>query len=665
VPRLDYCSPPPLRRASLVAAALSIFAATAVRAQEKAEPVRNIEELDLEQLLGTVTSASRTEESVLTAPATVTVLDQNDIIQSGATTIPDLLRKVPGVQVLEMAPGDYLVSLRGTSGLTGNNVVVLLDGTPLNSRIDGNVDWSVLPIDVTQVQRIEVVRGPVSTIYGPDAYTGVISIISMSPSESRAAASMHLAAGIDSSGKPAGIVAGTVSGTHGTLSARLSMNGRYDSTFSGAGSTPAWATGGGTAFLQYDPSAAATLTLEVGGAFSRRSALDHLVLESLPQDNTLLFANFRLLIHKLPSIFESLEIWERIRSLEIRARGTFAGFSYGGANSFDEETGFDLRFALPRHFKLAVGALGGVEYVDAPFIHPSENAKLRPRYGFYVDAGFDWHKLSLSAAARADASELANGIHFAGRGSVIWHEAKWALRLTAGGAYRDPTYVEVAGRFVDPETRLILLEGTPGLNPPQITAIELGAIIAPWGKLTIKPTVYVAQLTNLMVENFEPLVRKTFVNETGQRWLLGGELEASLEVRKELFIEANVVGLFWLTNPSGPSPTIATPGQNSTLTAWVGARSNLVDGRVALSLGLGYTSSRDYNLRAGIPPLLLATHVPDRARIEAAANYKLSARLPLWVSLKVLTHVLHDEVESPFPGSSKLGTSIFVALDYR
>jgi hypothetical protein len=57
--------------------------------------------------------------------------------------------------------------------------------------------------------------------------------------------------------------------------------------------------------------------------------------------------------------------------------------------------------------------------------------------------------------------------------------------------------------------------------------------------------------------------------------------------------------------------------------------------------------------------------VPDRARIEAAANYKLSARLPLWVSLKVLTHVLHDEVESPFPGSSKLGTSIFVALDYR
>src|SRR5689334_20064433 len=117
-------------------------------AADEQQPVKNIEELDLESLLGKVTAASRTEESVLTAPATVTVLDQDQIRQSGATTIPDVLRKVAGVQVLELAPGDYLVSLRGTGGLTGNNVVVLLDGIQLNSRIDGNVDWGAIPIDL-------------------------------------------------------------------------------------------------------------------------------------------------------------------------------------------------------------------------------------------------------------------------------------------------------------------------------------------------------------------------------------------------------------------------------------------------------------------------------------------------------------------------------------
>jgi hypothetical protein len=362
---------------------------------------------------------------------------------------------------------------------------------------------------------------------------------------------------------------------------------------------------------------------------------------------------------------DTLEVWQRVRAQQIRSPQQFAGFSYGGASSADEELGADLRFVFPHNFRLAVGGNVGVEYVDAPFIHPTETGKLRPRYGFYLDAGLDIKKWSLSAAARIDASALANGVHAAGRGSIIYHENKWALRLTAGGAYRDPTYVEVAGRFLDPQSKLILLEGTPGLKTPQITAVELGAIVAPLTKLTIKPTVYVAQLTNIMVEDFEPLVRKTFENETAARWLLGAELEASLQVRKELTLEANVVGLFWLTNPGGLNPTVGNPDQNSTLTAWLGARSSLVDGRLGLALGAGYTSPRNYSLRAGIPPTLLAVNSGHLVRLEAAADYHVTLRAPLWLSLKVLSHLPHDAIESPFPGSTKLGTSVVLAVEYR
>jgi hypothetical protein len=309
---------------------------------------------------------------------------------------------------------------------------------------------------------------------------------------------------------------------------------------------------------------------------------------------------------------------------------------------------------------------GGVEYVDAPFIHPAENGQLRPRYGFYVDGGWDWKKLSLSAAARGDASALANGLHFAGRGSIIYHDQKWALRLTAGSAYRDPTYVEVAGRFVDPSTKLILLEGTPGLNAPQITSLELGAIVAPWrDRLTLKATVFLSELSNLMVENFQPIVRKTFENEADSRWVMGGELEGTLQVHKQVSLEANVVGLYWLNNPNDLSPTVGTPDQNSLVTAWLGARGALLDDRIKLALGAGYTSQRSYDLWAGIPPLLLSQHVPDLVRIEASAEWKMSARLPLWLSLKLLSHLPHGIVESPFPGSSQLGTSAFIAIDYR
>jgi hypothetical protein len=424
--------------------------------------------------------------------------------------------------------------------------------------------------------------------------------------------------------------------------------------------------GGGTGLVTYAPSESTTLSMEMGAAFGQRNALDHLVLESLPQNDTMLFGTLRLQLKRLRGYIDSLELWERTREQAIDTPQHFLGFNYGGARAFDEQLGFDLRFAFPHSFKLALGASGGVEYVDAPFIHPDEDRRLRPRYGFYADGGWDWKKLTLSAAVRGDASALANGLHFAGRGSIIYHEPKWALRLTAGSAYRDPTYVEVGGRFVDPASKLILLEGTPGLQPPQITSIELGFITVPWSKLTLKPTVFVNQMTNLMVENFEPLVRKTFVNDPNARWVLGGELEAQLDLRKELFLEANLSGLYWLTNPmSVSSPTIGTPEQNSLITAWLGARSRLVGDRLDLALGAGYSSPRVYSLRAGIPPMLLAANVGDSVRIEASGELRVSRRAPLWVSAKLLAHLPHGNVEAPFPNASILGTSVFFALDYR
>ena len=77
--------------------------------------------------------------------------------------------------------------------------------------------------------------------------------------------------------------------------------------------------------------------------------------------------------------------------------------------------------------------------------------------------------------------------------------------------------------IVDPATNLILIEGTPGLDPPRITSVELGAIVAPFSKLTVKPTVYAAELSNLMIEDFQPLVRRTFANEKSSRWMLGAD----------------------------------------------------------------------------------------------------------------------------------------------
>src|SRR5690606_37588116 len=101
-----------------------------------------------------------------------------EIRLSGATTIPDLLRRVPGLQVTRAASGNDVVAIRGTGGLANNKLVVLVDGTPIASPLDGSVDWDLVPLSVAEIERIEVVRGPVSPVYGANAYTGVVNIVS-------------------------------------------------------------------------------------------------------------------------------------------------------------------------------------------------------------------------------------------------------------------------------------------------------------------------------------------------------------------------------------------------------------------------------------------------------------------------------------------------------
>src|SRR4051812_34720688 len=91
--------------------------------------------LNLEDKLGQTEAVSRTNESILLAPATITTLDAAQIRLSGASTVPDVLRFVPGVTVIRNAPGNYVVSLRGTGGLASNNIILLVDGIALNNPL--------------------------------------------------------------------------------------------------------------------------------------------------------------------------------------------------------------------------------------------------------------------------------------------------------------------------------------------------------------------------------------------------------------------------------------------------------------------------------------------------------------------------------------------------
>jgi outer membrane receptor protein involved in Fe transport len=132
---------------------------------------------DTARVLGTVTvTATRTEKDVLRTPVSVSVLDSADIRQAAPNTVADLFRHLPGLDVTGVGTSQTRPTIRGQRG---QRILLLEDGIRIgNSR--RQQDFGELPaiVDVTGIDRVEVVRGPASVLYGTDAIGGVVNLIS-------------------------------------------------------------------------------------------------------------------------------------------------------------------------------------------------------------------------------------------------------------------------------------------------------------------------------------------------------------------------------------------------------------------------------------------------------------------------------------------------------
>lgn len=170
-----------------------------------------------------VVTGSRSEEKVERIPANVTVIDQEDIKNSNAKNVPDLLSSQEGVVVRDLLSNgkSAQVDLRGFGEAAPYNNLVLVDGRRVNEIDLSGVDWTQIPLD--QIERIEIVRGTGTVLYGDNAVGGVINIITKTPSD-RFAASAGAIAGSYSRNKEYV----SVSGGQGPLAA--SLYGSSDAT---------------------------------------------------------------------------------------------------------------------------------------------------------------------------------------------------------------------------------------------------------------------------------------------------------------------------------------------------------------------------------------------------------------------------------------------------
>jgi iron complex outermembrane recepter protein len=145
---------------------------------------QDLTQLSLEDLSNLqVTSASKKIESLSGAPAAIFVLTGEDIRRGGFTTLPDALRMVPGLYVVQTNPHSWQVSARGFSDLNNNKMLVLVDGRSVYTPVHGGVYWDALDMPLQNIERIEVIRGPGGTLWGANAVNGVINIVSKSPEQ--------------------------------------------------------------------------------------------------------------------------------------------------------------------------------------------------------------------------------------------------------------------------------------------------------------------------------------------------------------------------------------------------------------------------------------------------------------------------------------------------
>src|SRR5580704_2539700 len=186
LPGTPVCATERARRSSTLLFALAVFVivlpsfiCTTVHAEmDSAQNSNPVKQLTLEQLGDVeVTTASKEPEEVWQTPAAIYVLTGEDIRRSGATSIPEALRLVPGVEVARIDSDHWAIGIRGFESGFSQSVLVLIDGRSVYTPLYAGVYWDVQNVPLEDIERIEVIRGPGGTIWGPNAVDGVINII--------------------------------------------------------------------------------------------------------------------------------------------------------------------------------------------------------------------------------------------------------------------------------------------------------------------------------------------------------------------------------------------------------------------------------------------------------------------------------------------------------
>ena len=429
-----------------------------------------------------VVSASRQATAPLDAPVSTHIITAEDIRLSGATNIPDLLRQVPGMEVMQMGAGHTNVGVRGFNARLNNKVLVLVDGRAVWMDFLGTTFFRLLDVNLADIERIEVIRGPGSTLYGANAFSGVVNIITRPKGERSA---------------EFGVIGG--------MGPTIQGNVRYSDRIKTVGYALSVGYEQTDRFeLEYDPDrldltpdvtdpelAVRALRLNGGLTWLPRKDTQFGLSGGVTSGYDDFYAIGLLRNMYISGTFPWARADIRHKGLNARAFWNHSNASAGPtwfaegtldsletqvkANVFDVEASYggEVQMGIPHH--ITVGAGFRVKTIDWDYL--AEDHTERHLNGFIEDRITFARWLSAVLGFRFDQHPLVGFTPSPRAAVIVKPTERMAIRASASTAFRIPTFMEsyLALRVPGPVTGTELITyGNSELEPELIRSVELG-----------------------------------------------------------------------------------------------------------------------------------------------------------------------------------------------
>jgi outer membrane receptor for ferrienterochelin and colicin len=490
------------------------------------------DDLDFFEEEAKVVTAAHQPHAASDSPATVYVVTAEDIRASQAQTWCDLFRTVPGVNVVQSTTFQCQVSIRGLNAVFNNRTLVLLDGKSVLRADYDYVLWESLPVTLAEVERIEIVEGPASALYGANAVNGVINIITKTPEQLKGGLVSY-----SGGGENAQFGTALYGNRTGALDYKLGAGWRSGDRFDSGGqlgSESQRADG----LIGYDLADDSRLSLSGGAAkydvYQAAGPIGSSFSDGL---DGFLRADYKVRDTSL-RLF-----WNHEHSDEPQENGV----TDETTEVYDATLEHSL--SLPGGNQLTVGANARHESLLGGGYSP--NPVKEDLWALYFED--EWRpgdRWSVTASGRLDHHPLT-GFNFSPRASVLYRLAdSQTLRATAGTSFRNPDLVESnvnahvtlpnppGGALPNPPFSALQVSavGNPALSPERMAQAEL-AYNGQFGPVKASLVGYCYRLTNLIIAGSSSLtlvppdavLQSSYINQGEIRaWGYEAALEAPL-----------------------------------------------------------------------------------------------------------------------------------------